>query len=81
MCPISGAFLLDGKAGASAPLHLVGKFALGFLRDGAPFPARKRRFRLIDGGQDFRTGRSRSSHMPLPKDPAKEVSSAKAGAG
>ena len=31
--PSAGRWLLGGKAGASAPLHLVSEFAHGFLRD------------------------------------------------
>jgi hypothetical protein len=54
--PSAGRLLFGGKAGTSAPLHLIGKLAHGFLRDEAPFSTSKRGFRLIDGGEDFRTG-------------------------
>ena len=48
--------MLGGKAGTSAPLHLFGKIAHGFLGYAAPFATVKRGFCLIDGGKDFSPG-------------------------
>ena len=53
-CPISGRWLLCGKTGASAPLHVFRKLAHGFLGDDAPVATGKRSFRLIDCGKRFR---------------------------
>jgi hypothetical protein len=54
VCHSARRLLLGGKAGASAPLHFLGKLAHGFRRDDAPLPSGKRGFRLIDGCKDFR---------------------------
>ena len=48
--------MLGGKAGTTAPLHLLGQLAHGFLSKAAPFAAGKRSFLLVHRCKDFRAG-------------------------
>jgi hypothetical protein len=52
--PSAGRWLPGGKADTSAPFHVIGKLAHGFLRDDASFAPGKRSFRFIDRGKRFR---------------------------
>jgi hypothetical protein len=58
----AGRRLLSDETNLAALFHFLSKTEHGFLCDVASFPARKRSFGIIEGCQEFRFLRSRSSH-------------------